>query len=275
MTLATAQAPAHPAINALRTGWKIYAIDGALLGCFMISACAFVALLEHPGSPVRHAVGSSFTRRALVGIAMSLTALCLIYSPWGRRSGPHLNPAMTLSFLRLGRISVWDAMFYILAQFFGATLGVLISATAMGMIVSHPAVNYAATVPGTSLPAAWTGEFCVAFVTMAVVMTSNKYPRLAPLTGLFAAALVAVYITFEAPISGMSSNPARTFGSAVFAHTWHGLWIYFTAPVAGMFAGIELHRAFTRQHQKLCGKLTHSRTIACYIECDCLKEGRS
>src|SRR5262249_9389127 len=105
-----------------------------------------------------------------------------------------------------------------------------------------------------------------------VVMASNKLPRLAPFTGCLAAALIAIYITLESPISGMSLNPARSFGSAVFAKTLSTIWIYFTAPVAGMFAGIELHRALTREHHRLCGKWTHSRRVRCFIQCDCLKE---
>src|SRR5262249_21016846 len=53
-------------------------------------------------------------------------------------------------------------------------------------------------------------------------------------TGLCAGALVALYITFEAPLSGMSMNPARSFGSALFAHAWPAYWIYVAAPLAGM-----------------------------------------
>ena len=96
--------------------WRIYAIDGALLGIFMISACGFVTLLEHPASPVRQSIASSVARRALIGVAMGMTALCLIYSQWGKRSGAHMNPALTLSFLRMRRLNPIDAIGYITAQ---------------------------------------------------------------------------------------------------------------------------------------------------------------
>jgi len=279
MTLAAAQqapqtAPlARSVLDTLRANWRIYAIEAALLGTFMLSACSFTVALEHPGSLIRQSIDSTLIRRTLMGLAMAATALCLIYSPWGRRSGPHMNPAMTLSFLRLGRINIADACFYIAGQFIGATVGVFVMSLAVRMLVSHPSVMYAATRPGKSLFAAWVAEFCIAFITMSVVMASNKRPRLAPFTGCLAAALVATYITFEAPFSGMSLNPARSFGSAVFAHTLDTIWLYLTAPVAGMFAGIELHRALTSEHHRLCGKLTHSRTVECFIPCNCLKEG--
>jgi aquaporin Z len=107
---------------------------------------------------------------------------------------------------------------------------------------------------------------------ISTVLAVNKRPRLAPFTGFVAAGLVFLYITFEAPLSGMSLNPARTLGSAIVANIWTGWWIYLTAPVLGMLAGIELHRLFGREHQRLCGKLSHSRHISCFIQCNCLDE---
>src|SRR5438093_1075859 len=101
MTVLAGQARIWSWQATVRANWRIYAMEGSLLGTFMISACALVALLEHPSSPVHGTIASGFRRRALMGIAMAFTALFLIYSPWGRRSGAHMNPAMTLSFLRM------------------------------------------------------------------------------------------------------------------------------------------------------------------------------
>lgn len=251
--------------------WRIYAIDGALLGIFMISACATVAIVEHPTSPVRQAINSSFFRRAIIGLMMGITAVYLIYSGWGKRSGAFMNPAVTLSHLRLGRLNWLDATGYIVAQFIGGVFGVAVASSFLGPWVRNPSVNYVVTVPGMyGLAAAWVGEFTIALIMISVVMAANKIPRLAPLTGFFAAGLVAIYITFEAPISGMSLNPARTFSSAIFADLWTGWWIYLSAPIFGMLAGIELHLLLTREHQRLCGKLTHSRRVPCFITCNCL-----
>jgi aquaporin Z len=257
-----------------RRNWRLYAMDGALLGLFMVSACSFVALVEHRLSPVRAAIASAMARRALIGLAMGTTAICLIYSRWGKRSGALMNPAVTLSHFRLGRISGWDAFGYIAAQFTGGSIGVALMALVLGRWVTDPSVNYAATRPGLYGPVvAWIGEFSIAMVLMTVVMAVNKVPRLAPYTGFFAAGLVLTYITFEAPISGMSMNPARTFSSAVNAGQFMGLWIYFTAPLAGMLTGIELHRALGGRHQ-LCGKFSHSRTVDCHVRCRCLDKDK-
>jgi aquaporin Z len=79
-------------------------IEGAELGLFMISACAFVVLLEYPTSPVHQSIPDPFLRRILIGMAMGLTAIGIIYSPLGQRSGAHFNPLVTLTFFRLGKV---------------------------------------------------------------------------------------------------------------------------------------------------------------------------
>ena len=89
--------------------WREYLIEAAGLGLFMVSAAAMTTLLEHPASPVRLALPDPILRRILMGLAMGLTAASLIYSPWGRRSGAHFNPAVTLTVLRLGKVSRRDA----------------------------------------------------------------------------------------------------------------------------------------------------------------------
>jgi aquaporin Z len=259
-----------------RASFRVYAMDGALLGLFMVSACLSVALLEHPASPARQLIASDFVRRALVGIAMGLTAVGLIYSPWGKRSGAFMNPAMTLCFMRLGKLEPIDTLGYIVAQFLGGTLGVAICSLFFRSWVSHPAVNYVMTAPGEhGALVAWLGELGISFLMLTVVMSVNRVPSLAPRTGLFAATLVALFITFEAPLSGMSLNPARSFASAAIAHSFRGFWIYLTAPVSGMLLGVELQRWLGARHSRLCGKLNHSETIACFVRCNCLDRTRS
>jgi aquaporin Z len=85
------------------------------------------------------------------------------------------------------------------------------------------------------------------------------------LTGLCVGALVATYITVEAPLSGMSMNPARTVGSALPAREWTALWIYFTAPPLGMLAAAELHLRL--KGRLFCAKLDHASGVRC-IHCE-------
>src|SRR5512134_2818537 len=121
---ASISAREFPAVAALRGHWPEYLIEGWALGMFMISAAVFATLFDYPGSPLHRAIADPDLRRVLTGIAMGLTAIALIYSPWGRRSGAHMNPAVTLSFLRLGRIRAGVAAAYVTAQFAGGALGV-------------------------------------------------------------------------------------------------------------------------------------------------------
>src|SRR5437763_7746209 len=221
-------------LRALKEHWPEYVCEAAELGLFMISAGLFTILLFHPQSPVVTFISDPFMRRMCVGIAMRGTAIALVFSPLGKRSGAHFNPAVTLTFWRLGKIKNWDAWFYILAQFIGAIAGVFAVTLFVREAISHPTVNYAATLPGMKgVIVAFVAEFVIAFVLMSVVLRVSNIPHIAPYTGLFAGALVATYITLESPLSGMSMNPARTFGSAFVGHLWTGLWIYSTAPVLG------------------------------------------
>jgi aquaporin Z len=134
-------------------------------------------------------------------------------------------------------------------------------------------VNFIVTAPGAGGPGvAFLAEALISFGMMLMVLTAMSTPLLAPFTGALAGALVAVYITFEAPLSGMSMNPARSFGPAMVAHQAHGLWIYFLAPIIGMFVAAEV---FVRSHRQVaCAKLHHPQTGRCIFGCGASQEAR-
>jgi aquaporin Z len=248
--------------------WPEYLMEAAGLGMFMISAAVFATILEHPASPVRAALTDPLLRRILIGAAMGLTAIGIIYSPWGQRSGAHLNPAVTLTFFRLGKIEPPDALFYIVAQFAGGLVGVLLVAIAIGSYLSDPSVNYVVTVPGQEGPeVAFLAEFAISFGLMLVVLSASNSERVAQWTGLLAGVLVATYIGIEAPLSGMSMNPARTFASALPARLWTALWVYFTAPPLGMLLAAETYLAAKGQSAVICAKLHHQNRHRCIFRC--------
>ncbi|HVQ54276.1 MAG TPA: aquaporin [Thermoanaerobaculia bacterium] len=253
---------------ALRAHWPEYAMEGALLGIFMLAACGFASLLEHPASPVRQALADGFLRRGLMGLAMGMTAVAIIYSPWGKRSGAHVNPATTLTFLRLKRVAPADALFYAIAQCAGAVLGVALASVVLSDAVRHPSVRFAATLPGErGAGVAFFSEILITFLLMTVVLTVSSAPRWNRFTGLAAGICVALFITFEAPLSGMSMNPARSLGSAVAAMTWASLWIYFVAPPVGMLLAAEVRLRWRGLHSILCAKLHHENHERCIFRC--------
>ena len=250
--------------SALQRHWPEYLIEAWALGTFMVSAALFTTLLEYPGSPVHQLIPNGAVRRALIGLAMGLTAIGLIYSPWGQQSGAHTNPATTLTFLRLGKIRPWDATFYIAAQFVGGVCGVLVSKLLLGGILAHPSVSYVTTVPGPAgAGVAFVAETVIACGMMLMVLCVTNTPRVARFTGLFAGALVFLYITFESPLSGMSINPARTAASALPSGIWTSGWIYFSAPVLGMLLAAQVYRGCSGSSPLACPKLHHGTKQRC------------
>ena len=91
--------------EALKQHWPEYLIEATCLGLFMVSAFTFGTILEHPDSPLHQAIPNPTLRRLLMGLAMGGTAIAIIYSPWGKQSGAHINPSITLTFFRLGKIA--------------------------------------------------------------------------------------------------------------------------------------------------------------------------
>jgi aquaporin Z len=253
--------------SVLRLHWPEYLMESAELALFMMAACLFTVLLEHPASPLRMAIADPTLRRALTGAAMGLTAIALIYSPWGKQSGAHLNPAVTLTFARLRKVAPWDACFYVLAQFAGGISGVLLANLVLGAAVSDHAVRYAATLPGPrGSGVAFIAEAVISFGLMTMVLHVTN-SSLARYTGLLAGVLVMAYISLEAPLSGMSMNPARSFASALPLRLWDALWVYFTAPPLGMLAAAELYIGLHGAKSVICAKLHHQNDRRCIFHC--------
>jgi aquaporin Z len=257
------------ATAAFQRHWPEYLMEAAELGTFMISACVFTTLFEHPVSPVHGFLPGGMLRRVFMGMAMGLTAISIISSPWGKRSGAHLNPGVTLAFYSLGRIQGRDAFFYALAQFAGGITGVSLASLLIGGLLRHPSVNYAVTMPGPKGPwLAFGAEFLISFLMFSTVLRFSNSKRLTSLTPLIAGTLVATFIFFEAPLSGMSMNPARTLGSAVSAGEFPALWVYFTAPVLGMLLAARLYVLRHGAHRVFCAKLHHHNSQRCIFRCN-------
>jgi aquaporin Z len=250
--------------QALKNHWPEYLIEAACLGLFMISAFSFATLLEHPSSPVHQALVNSTLRRLLMGMAMGGTAIAIIYSPWGKQSGAHINPSTTLTFYRLGKVAKWDAILYIAAQFLGGAVGAVAAARLLDPWPAHASVNYVVTMPGPwGAPTAFIAEIVISFILMTAILHMSNHAGLHKFTGLCAGALVASYITIEAPISGMSMNPARSFASALAGNSWTSLWVYFTAPLIGMLAAAEVYLRTPGFSRVACAKLHHENATRC------------
>ncbi len=253
-------------LETIKDHWPEYLIEAWCLGSFMVSACGFSVLLFHPSSPL---VGLNATLRTVfMGIAMGTTATAIICSPWGRRSGAHYNPVVTLTFLRLGKIAAADAAFYMAFQFVGGMLGVLVAWLLLGDLLADSAVNFAVTVPGGyGAAAAFAAEIVIAFFMMTMILWTSNSTRWSRFTPYFAGLFVAFYIAVESPISGMSMNPARTFASASVSGTWTAWWIYFVAPPIAMLAAAEVFVRVRGLKNVFCAKLHHHNNARCIFNC--------
>ena len=259
--------PRQTMLSALRAHWPEYLMEGACLGLFMISACMVATLLEHPSSPIAERLEPGLMRRIAGGIAMALTAVCIRYSPMGKRSGAHMNPAVTLTYFALGRVRLWDAAFYIVFQFIGGAAGVSIASLLIGPPLAHSAVDFATTVPGLyGARIAFFAELLISTLMMSTVLAVSNRKATARYTPLFAAALVALFITFESPLSGTSMNPARTTASALHARQWTALWVYFAAPVCGMLLASVAYRLL-HGGRVYCAKFHHENHYRCIFRC--------
>jgi aquaporin Z len=253
-TSGTAIAKQHGGVEALRRHWPEYLSEGAAFGTFMVSACVFGVLLTE--------IAGEFARRLAGGIAMGLTAVAIIYSPLGKRSGAHMNPAVTLAFWTLDKIAGFDAIFYIAAQILGGLAGVITGGLIVGPALAQ--VDYVATAPGPH--GAWiafAAEFGISCVMMSTVLRVSNSRRWSRYTPIVAGCLVAMFITFESPLSGMSMNPARTFASAAPSGIWTAFWVYLIAPPIAMLTAARFYcgRVF-------CAKLHHHNSQRCIFRCN-------
>ena len=233
----------------------------------MVSAATFATLLQHPSSPLFVGSGETIGERIPMGIAMGLTAMTLIYSPWGTRSGAHMNPAVTLTFWRLNKISGRDASMYVVAHLIGGLAGITFATILLAQLPAHTSVNYVATLPGAGGSAlALIAEFVISCGLMLAVLVFSNNSTLARFTGVAAGALVCSYIVVEAPLSGMSLNPARSLGPALLAGTLDTMWIYVIGPIAGMLTGAAIYQRLKTSVPVRCAKLHHPAHVPC-IHC--------
>lgn len=160
-------------------------------------------------------------------------------------------------------------------QVTGALLGLLLAGLILGMSLREPPVRWIVTQPGAhGIAVAFAAEFAIAWILMTTILWVGGNPRLMRATGWFTGGLVFLYICFEAPLSGFSMNPARTFASAAASGSWTAFWVYLVAPPAGMLTAALAVRDFTRIPMLACAKLVHDRSTRC-IHCGYIPAGHS
>jgi aquaporin Z len=223
-----------------RNNWIHYLQEALGLGIFMISACYFSVLLWADHGAWHETITNNFTRLLIMGILMGATALLIFHSPWTSPSGSQINPAVTLTFFRLGKMCPWDTLLFILFQFSGAVLAVYIMQQLLGRSLIDAPVRSAITIPGESgVIKALFMEFGISFITMTMVLFTSHHDMLKKYTRLFSSVLVSAWVIIAGPVSGFGMNPARSFASSVMANDWTASWVYMLVPTAAMLLAAE------------------------------------
>ena len=237
-------------------------------GALMFCICLFGTILYSNASPMARFALSRPENAAIMGMGVAGTTLLIVRSPFGRRSGAHFNPAISLTYLWLGRMHRWDALSYVAAQFSGALCGVFIARQILGLSLSSDPVHYVVTVPGSyGRGAAFIAEFLLSALLMGVVLFATNHRTLARFSPLLVAAVTVFYFAICSSISGFSVNPARTFSSAIFAWIWWGIWIYFIAPCLGMLAAAGIYIRTFGPSRVYCAKVFHDLHSTCPFPC--------
>jgi aquaporin Z len=251
-------------IDCLRFHSPEYLMEAAEVALYLFFTCIFAGLLLNPTSPVGIMVHSVVERRVLMGLAVGATVTAIVMTPWGKQSGGHFNPALTIAFYRLGKLYSGDAFFYVIGQFSGAITGVCMARFLLTDLIGPGEVKYAVTRPGIRGSAvAFIGELTISIILMSTILVASNREALARYTPYFVGLLYAIFITLESPISGMSMNPARSFAPALHASYWHALWLYFLAPSLGMLLAAEGFLRARGGVPPFCAKLHHANNKRC------------
>jgi aquaporin Z len=232
-------------LESLERNWREYLMEAVGLAGFVLGAGLLTVLLEHPDLLVMQssfgAEENAMWRRVPLGILMG-AYIAFITRLWSERSGAHINPPVSWSFFRLGKISFTDAVFFTIAHFAGAIAAAQLLKFALGSYFAHPLIDFGITKPKPQHTSteAFVAEFIISFVLMFVVLVAANSTKLEKKAPLIVGALIAFYLIVEAPYSGMSLNPARSTAAAVAANKYEHLWIYFVAPGIAMLLAAEM-----------------------------------
>jgi aquaporin Z len=250
-----------------RRHWPEYLVEAGFLAVFVLAAGAVSAWLLNPSGAGGAAWPGVALRRLLAGAAMGLVLMGMIYSPWGRRSGTHLNPAITLAYLRLGKIGRWDALGYVLAQLAGGFVAVvLLRHNALLPASTQPSL-VAATVGPTDAWPAFLTELVLSGSAMLLILFTSNHERWFRFTGVLYGLLVVAIVACVAPLSGFGMNLARLLAVDAAVDPVNANWLNLLPPLLGMQLAVEGYRLFTGRSQVLCAKLAHNTHGRCIFRC--------
>jgi aquaporin Z len=248
---AVAEQPVHAGFH-----WRIWLAEAVGTALLVLGALSAVAFVLGDGSPVDRVPAGESARLLLTGVLVGGCVFLIVVSPVGRVAGAHINPAVTLAFGVIGRVSAHDVMGYLVAQLAGALAGAYAFRRLWGSVALS--VGGGVTHPTVSTPVAIGIEAGMTALLLAMIFVFLSRERLMRWTPLMLWAVVGALVWQGSPYTGTSLNPARSTGPAVAFSDLADLWLYLLAPALGALA---IAAAWRRRHparQPKTAKLWHA-----------------
>ena len=215
-----------------RFPWRIFFSELVGTALLVLGGLSLVIFMFGSGSPMARVLPSEGLRRLITGFLFGTTGALIAVSPVGKESGAHINPIVSLGFRLMGKLELKLTLVYIFAQLAGAIVGAwpLLLWGSMGRSVA-----FGATLPGEgfSITTVFLGEVVTTFAMVASLTMFLAFRKIRPFTPALFPPLYSVMVWAESPISGTSTNPARSLGPALISGQWQGWWIYWIGPLLG------------------------------------------
>ena len=217
-----------------RFPWRLFLCELSGTALLVLVGLSLVIVMFGTGSSMARLIPSEGLRRLITGFLFGTTGATIALSVVGRESGAHINPVVTMAFWLFRRLDSRMAMIYVSAQLVGATIGSLplLVWGSMGRSVA-----FGATLPGEgwSTQSVLLGEVITTFTMVSLLVVFIGFRRIRPFTPGIFPILYAIMVYLESPISGTSTNPARSLGPAIVSGQWQGWWIFWVGPIIGAF----------------------------------------
>jgi aquaporin Z len=190
----------------------------------------FLVLVAAGGGMVNARFGGDAIPAAARVVAPALMVMAIILF-MGTVSGAHLNPAVSVAFALRGNFPWRRVPAYIVAQFVGAVLAVLLL---WALIGKHGSAGLTLPGPGISAGVATAWEIVLTAGLVSVILgTASGAQQIGPFAAIGVAGYIALAGLWGAPVSGASMNPARSLGPALILGDWTAWWAYLAGPLAG------------------------------------------
>jgi len=193
----------------------------------------FLLLLAAAGGGILHAKGQISLAAAVVAPGLTVLAIILFM---GAVSGAHLNPVVSLAFALRNDFPSRRLAGYIAAQLVGATLACLFLLAVFGNVE-----HLGATLPGPGYHnwQALLMEIALTGGLVSVILgTASAAQNVGTIGALGVGGYIALAGLWAAPVSGVSMNPARSFGPALVSGDWSSYWVYVLGPLIGALIAV-------------------------------------